>query len=130
MSQETFAKRFQRIFTIVSALAFAGSTIFAIAAVYSTALKEPNPPVQSEAQIKNAQLAKQAQGYELVLTREPNNQAALQALVQIRLQMNDLQGAVEPMEKLVKLNPDRKDYQTLLAAIKQREPQPQKTPSP
>jgi Flp pilus assembly protein TadD len=66
------------------------------------------------------QLQKQAQGYELVLKREPNNQLALQGLVQARLQMNDLQGAVEPMEKLVKLNPDNPQYKALLTAIKQR----------
>ncbi len=34
--------------------------------------------------------------------------------------MNDLQGAVEPMEKLVKLNPDNPQYKALLAEIKKR----------
>jgi hypothetical protein len=34
--------------------------------------------------------------------------------------MNDLQGAVAPMEKLVKLNPDNAQYKALLEGIKQR----------
>lgn len=130
MSQGTSPTRLQRIFTIVSALAFAGTTIFSLAAVFSGALKQDNTPIQSESQIKTAQLAKQANDYELVLKREPNNQTALQALVQIRLQMNDLKGAVEPMEKLVQLNPNRKDYKDLLEGIKQRTPKSQKSPSP
>jgi hypothetical protein len=34
--------------------------------------------------------------------------------------MNDLQGAIEPMAKLVKLNPDNPQYKALLAGINER----------
>ena len=59
-------------------------------------------------------------GYEQVLQREPENQFALQKLVDIRIQKNDLPGAIAPMEKLVKLNPDNAQYKALLEVIKQR----------
>ncbi len=119
MSQNTSQKPFQRIFILLSGLAFAGSTVFGMVGLFSNASQQPKD-TRSTTASKDLQLQKQAQGYELVLKREPNNQLALQGLVQARLQMNDLQGAVEPMEKLVKLNPDNPQYKALLTGIKQR----------
>lgn len=84
------------------------------------ASQEPPKNAQTAATAKNSQLEEMAKGYERVLEREPENQFALQKLVEIRLQMNDLQGAVAPMEKLVKLNPDNAQYKALLEGIKQR----------
>jgi cytochrome c-type biogenesis protein CcmH/NrfG len=119
MSQNTSQKPLQRIFILLSGLAFAGSTVFGMVGLFSNASQHPKD-TRSTTASKDLQLQKQAQGYELVLKREPNNQLALQGLVQARLQMNDLQGAVEPMEKLVKLNPDNPQYKALLTGIKQR----------
>ncbi|MFM6008966.1 MAG: tetratricopeptide repeat protein, partial [Sphaerospermopsis kisseleviana] len=59
-------------------------------------------------------------GYELVLQREPNNQVALEKLSVMKLQMGDNQGAIALMERLVKLHPDREDYKTVLADVKNR----------
>jgi len=39
-------------------------------------------------------------------------------LANVRLEMNNGKGAIEPLEKLVKLHPDRADYQALLAQAK------------
>ena len=64
------------------------------------------------------QLQEQARGYELVLQREPENSVALQGLVDARLQMNDWQGVIAPMEKLVQLQPQQVEYQALLAEVK------------
>jgi tetratricopeptide (TPR) repeat protein len=67
-----------------------------------------------------AELEAQARGYELVLEREPDNQTALQGLVDARIQLNDIEGVVVPLEKLVELNPDVPDYAVLLAQTKQQ----------
>jgi cytochrome c-type biogenesis protein CcmH/NrfG len=120
MSQNTSQKPIQRILVILSGLAFAGSTVLGMVSLLTTDIQASKDTSKTAAASKDAQLKAQAQGYELVLQREPENQVALQGLVQTRLQMNDLQGAVEPMEKLVKLNPDNPQYKALLAEIKKR----------
>lgn len=81
----------------------------------------PSPTAQK------AQLQELEKGYQLVLQREPDNQTALEALVKIRLQLisqglADLKTAnvVEPLEKLVQLNPDRTEYAILLGQTYQQ----------
>jgi len=69
---------------------------------------------------QQSELADQARGYELVLQREPDNQTALRGLLETRIRQGDVQGAIEPLEKLAKLNPDQSDYTVLLAQAKQR----------
>lgn len=64
-------------------------------------------------------LTQQAQGYEMFLQQEPDNQTALKGLLQIRLQQGDIKGALTPLEKLAQLNPQQIDYQILLAQTKQ-----------
>lgn len=108
-----------RFFIILSGLAFAATTLIGLAELYINAFQEPKK-VQTAAEVKNSELEAQAQGYEKVLQREPDNQFAMQKVVELRLQMNDLQGALSPMEKLVKLNPDNPQYKALLEGIKQR----------
>jgi cytochrome c-type biogenesis protein CcmH/NrfG len=121
MTQNTTSQKpLQRILIILSGLAFAGTSIFGMAELFMKASQEPPKNAQTAATAKNSQLEEMAKGYERVLEREPENQFALQKLVEIRLQMNDLQGAVAPMEKLVKLNPDNAQYKALLEGIKQR----------
>jgi tetratricopeptide (TPR) repeat protein len=71
----------------------------------------------SETQVK---LEAEEFGYKLVLEREPENQTALRGLLQVRLQRQDIQGAIEPLEKLALLNPDLVEYQILLAQAKQQ----------
>ncbi|MBD1914464.1 MULTISPECIES: tetratricopeptide repeat protein [Cyanophyceae] len=66
------------------------------------------------------ELEAQAKGYELVLEREPDNQTALQGLVDARIQLGDINGVVAPLEKLVDLNPNVPDYAVLLAQTKQQ----------
>lgn len=76
------------------------------------------PPVDPTSM--QAELEAQARGYELVLEREPDNQTALQGLVDARIQLNDIEGVVGPLEKLVELNPGIPDYAVLLAQTKQQ----------
>ncbi len=63
----------------------------------------------------SAQLEEQARGFELVLQREPDNEAALRGLVEIRLQQGSIEQALVPLERLAARHPDQPDYGILLA---------------
>lgn len=110
----TAKKPLQRILIIVSAISFLGSTGYTLAQMFNGS---QSPPVTTEL-ASLEQLQEQARGYELVLQREPKNSVALQGLVEARLQMNDWQGAIAPLEKLVQLNPQQVEYQALLTEVK------------
>ncbi|MEM6449180.1 MAG: tetratricopeptide repeat protein [Cyanobacteria bacterium P01_D01_bin.105] len=62
----------------------------------------------------------QIEGYKLVLEREPNNPAALAGIIDAQIQLGDLEGAVEPLERLAELNPETLEYSILLAQTKQQ----------
>ncbi len=78
----------------------------------------PSPTQSVEA--KKADVEAQARGYEEVLKREPDNQTALRGLLEARLRLTDIKGAIEPLEKLAKLNPAQTEYAVLLAQAKQQ----------
>ncbi len=113
--QNTSRKRFQQIVTWVSIVAFFGSTLYGVLGAINQSVKPTTPVVSPE-----SQLQAQAQGYEVVLQREPNNQAALEGLALTQLQMNNPNAAIAPLEKLVQLHPERQDYQNVLAQVKQQ----------
>lgn len=73
----------------------------------------------TEATDARAELEARAKGYELVLEREPDNQTAIEGLVDARIQLGDLEGVVGPLEKLADLNPDTPEYRVLLGQTKQ-----------
>jgi tetratricopeptide (TPR) repeat protein len=70
--------------------------------------------------VSTSKLEDQAKGYELVLQREPDNQTALRGLLEIKLQLGDLKGSVDLLERLGKLNPQQTDYMVLLAQARQQ----------
>lgn len=80
---------------------------------YDTGHSQDSPESQSSA------LEAQARSYEVVLEREPDNEIVLRGLLQTRVQMGDVEGAIAPLEKLVSLYPDRTDYAILLGQAKQ-----------
>jgi cytochrome c-type biogenesis protein CcmH/NrfG len=111
--------RIKQIFALVSMVGFGGSAIFGIVSLFSSGLSSQHQQKPATAAVsQESLLAAQERGYVGVLQREPQNQTALEGLANVRLQMNNKVGAIEPLEKLVKLNPDRADYQALLAQAK------------
>ena len=99
----------------VSALPLVGSV------VEGTQLaKNSDSEVVTLSQQELARLEAEASGYQKVLEREPNNNTALTGLLQIRLKQKDLAGALAPLEKLAKLNPEQTEYTILLAQAKQQ----------
>ncbi|MEB3335982.1 MAG: tetratricopeptide repeat protein [Leptolyngbyaceae bacterium] len=79
----------------------------------------PSPTGTATPAAQDAELKAQARGYELVLQREPENQTALRGLVDARLKLRDIKGAIEPLEKLTKLNTNESRFGVLLAQAKQ-----------
>lgn len=119
MPEKSTKKKLQRILIVASGLAFLGSTgVFLLGLFNNTS--QSTQPIQTQTGSIEEKLKQEEKGYEAVLQREPNNPAALQGLVQTRLQMGNLKGAIEPTEKLVKLYPNEPKLKELLAAIKER----------
>jgi cytochrome c-type biogenesis protein CcmH/NrfG len=110
--------RIKQIFALVSMVGFGGSAIFGIVSLFGSGLSSKHQQKPTAAVSQESLLATQERGYETVLQREPQNQTALEGLANVRLQMNNQVGAIEPLEKLVKLNPDRADYKVLLGQAK------------
>ncbi len=113
-----------KIVLVLAVLAFIGISMIPLlgnifkenpASVGATPTATPNISAQQQ-----AELEAQAKGYELVLQREPENLTALRGLLEIRLQLGDIKGTIEPLEKLAKLNTDQTDYGVLLAQVKQQ----------
>ncbi|GAA6617112.1 tetratricopeptide repeat protein [Scytonema sp. NUACC26] len=110
-------ERKKRIVTWISIICFAGS---GIAAVVPALQKATNNEIQQQAESPKASLRQKAQGFELVLQREPENQVALEELVRIHIQLRDAQSAIAPLEKLVRLQPERQEYKALLEHLKKQ----------
>lgn len=109
--------KIQRILALVGAVSFFGSTAFATTRIFkgiwNNPQAEPTPtPTLDE------QLLTQERGYLKVLEREPKNQAALEGLVNTRLQMNKLEKALETLNILIEEYPEKTEYQMVSDEIK------------
>ncbi len=121
-------KRNRWIVSVVMGLAFLAFVGISVAPLLSgffqagpsTATNSPAPTTNASPAARKAELEAQAKGYELVLQREPENPTALRGLLEARLALNDVRGAIAPLEKLVKLNPNESLYAVLLAQAKQQ----------
>ncbi|MDP5339344.1 MAG: tetratricopeptide repeat protein [Nodularia sp. (in: cyanobacteria)] len=118
-----------RIILALAVSAFVGvSVIPIISAINNPSSSNQNAASTNGSVPSSDQLSKlqdEVRGYELVLQREPENQTALNGLLKARLQLlslkqGDIQGVIEPLEKLAKLNPEQSEYGVLLAQAKQQ----------
>ncbi len=114
----------------LAVLAFVGVSVLPIIGALNNSASPPNPnsnstPSAPVAADQKSKWEDEVRGYESVLQREPENQAALKGLLQARLQLlaikqGNVQSVIEPLEKLAKLNPDQTEYGVLLAQAKQQ----------
>lgn len=110
------------IVLLLAVVAFVGVSMVPL---ISTAFKESQPsatatPAVGQSPAGQSKLEQSARGYESVLQREPENQTALRGLVDARIQLGDIKGAIAPMEKLAALHPTESQYNLLLAQAKQQ----------
>lgn len=108
---------------VLAILAFFGVSMIPVVNLVLTNNSPSSEPTTASSPIiptqELAKLEKQAEGYELVVQREPQNSGALRGLLETRLKLGDIQGAIPPLEQIVKLNPEQTDYAVLLAQAKQ-----------
>ncbi|OUL30163.1 tetratricopeptide repeat protein [Nostoc sp. 106C] len=120
-----------KVVLALAVLAFVGISMVPLISAFNN--NNTQPPTQNNASTKGnlpspdqkSKLQDEARGYQLVLQREPENQTALKGLLQARLELlsikeGDIQGVIEPLEKLAKLNPEQTEYAVLLAQAKQQ----------
>ncbi|MGB3534378.1 MAG: tetratricopeptide repeat protein [Microcoleaceae cyanobacterium] len=110
-------KRTVRVMTLIALGLFLTHTGYYMGKGLFSPPKKAPPPKAVTADA-NSRLKTQEQSYQTVLEQEPENQIALEKLLMVRLEMNDAEGAIEVLEKLVKLNPDREDYRGYLEELK------------
>ncbi|MEM9542564.1 MAG: tetratricopeptide repeat protein [Cyanobacteria bacterium P01_E01_bin.42] len=114
------AKPFQRVIIIVSGLAFLSSMGIMAASVWSG---DPNSQHSGHSgqlgeEEFNNQLLAQESGYVAVLEREPENEIALQGLIQTRLALQKWEEVIEPLEILAERAPDSSDVWQALAVAR------------
>lgn len=122
MTRRKQIERKQKMMAVISVISFGGSMVFGLGQLFSSVWEKPNTVVNNNGVVveQESPLVAEARGYELVLEREPNNQVALEGLVNVRLKMGEADKAMVSLEKLIKLNPGREDYKTLLEDVKKR----------
>lgn len=81
--------------------------------------RQDTPQAQTTAD-QATKLQGQIDGYTAVLEREPENQTALIGIIEAKIALGDLEGTVEPLERLANLNPETPEYAIALAQTKQQ----------
>lgn len=120
MQRKKQNKSLQRFLILASGLAFLSSTaVFVIQGMFGSSQLSSTTNRSTTLSLEE-QFIQQIEGYELVLQREPNNPVALEGLLTLRLRLRDARGALEPLEKLIELYPDRERYRQTLNIVKQQ----------
>ncbi|MEH2066801.1 MAG: tetratricopeptide repeat protein [Nostoc sp.] len=124
-----------QVILVLAVLAFVGVSVIPLFGAFNNTPFSSQNTANTRGSLtdsdQKSKLEDQVRGYELVLQREPENQAALKGLLEARLQLlsqkeksevktSDIQVVIEPLEKLAKLNPEQSEYAVLLAQAKQQ----------
>ncbi|WP_392531468.1 tetratricopeptide repeat protein [Nostoc sp. C117] len=124
-----------QVILVVAILAFVGVSVIPLFGAFNNTPSSSQNTASTRGTLtssdEKSKLEDQVRGYELVLQREPENQTALKALIDLRLQLlsqkekgedkaSDIQAVIESLEKLAKLNPEDSRYTVLLAQVKQQ----------
>jgi cytochrome c-type biogenesis protein CcmH/NrfG len=119
MPDESKKNLVKRVFIVAAGLAFLGTMSFPL---IGSLFNSPASSNQQTANtpVDNQELQQLASGYEEVLKREPNNVSALQKLAEVRIAIQDFQGAVEPVKKLMELDPENPQYLVVLLQLYQK----------
>ena len=118
-------KRSSWIYLVLGMMLFSLITVSALPLVGSVVEGQqlgsaPDRELVTLSQQQLSMMEAEASGYQKVLSREPDNDTALNGLLKIRLQQKDIASAIAPLEKLAKLHPEQTEYSTLLAQAKQQ----------
>lgn len=107
----------QRLLIIFSGFAFLGSTGFMAVSMLTSSKQTAQNTPQSQEDAATQQLKVQEQNFLLVLAREPDNKAALQGLIQTRIEMGNLEGALDSLKKWAELEPENLEVLQGIAGI-------------
>jgi tetratricopeptide (TPR) repeat protein len=102
---------------LFSLIIFSGLPI--VNSIFENNLLSSTDSVTTISSAQKAQLEAEANGYQKVLQREPENETALRELLNIRLQQQDLDSAIAPLATLTKIHPEQPEYGILLGQAKQ-----------
>ncbi len=86
----------------------------AIAWWKSSTWSNPRLPASKVTELRNQVLAA-----EKALSAQPDDPAAVEAIIKAKLQLNDLRGSITPLEKLATLKPQVPEYRVLLGQTQQ-----------
>ena len=123
MSENSQKKLLQRILLLGSGVAFVGSSVAFMTMFGSRPQAQVQEQVVQSSPTNPTELIQQRlkaveKGYKQILEQEPENRFALQGLAEIRIQMKDNEGAIEPIEKLIELYPEQEGYKKVLQELK------------
>jgi tetratricopeptide (TPR) repeat protein len=114
---------FINVVLIVAVVGLLGTSLIPILdGISRQNVASPSPQASAAAQV--ADLQAQVKGYEAVLQREPDNETALRGLLFARIALvrqgsAEVPSVIDPLERLVKLNPAQTEYSVLLAQAKE-----------
>ncbi len=105
---------------IVAVAAFVAVSVLGVISSNRAERGASTAATQTPGSDETARLQGEINGYTAVLGREPNNQTALRGLIDAKATLGDLEGTVEPLERLAELNPTVPEYSIVLAQTKQQ----------